>query len=93
MPNDEIVNNSCERIHVIAIVLLHHLIRLSWKILIPVGTPEPEGMLILTPTENRRSIVDIEWSKCHHITINVFNRKIMHNCRDCQTFGINVIDL
>ena len=37
--------------------------------LIPVSTPKPEGMLILAPAQNRKSIVDIEWSKFHHTII------------------------
>jgi hypothetical protein len=41
-----------KRIHIIALVLLHHLFWLSREILVPICTPKPEGMLILAPVQN-----------------------------------------
>ena len=37
------------------------------EIFIPVSTPKPESMLVLTPAQNRFCIIDAKWSKCHHL--------------------------
>jgi hypothetical protein len=51
MPDDCLSYDSRERIHIIILVLLLHLLRLSREFFVPVGTPKPEGVLVLAPTQ------------------------------------------
>ena len=90
MPDDGIPDDSRKGIHIVATVLLHHILRLCREVLIPVCTPPAERLLVLAPTQYRLCIVLMEWPELHLIfhIIHLFEAaKIRINVESSKFLG------